>query len=329
MSKEDLERQVQRMKEVEKDPVRDKRVGSFQSLSSAIKTASHQSGLLSVPDRQPPDRRVDECSCKACGKKFQGEVLTYTTMSPPKEIRDCECPECKKSRLEKDAAAREVRLEELREPLRERWRKECGMPEWLRVKTFDNWDTRHQIEAYKAAKEWASGFNMLSPRGYPSLIFYSENPGVGKGHLMTGIVNYLLDHWKGDPLRTFKCPIRFESGPSLVRRIRATYHIRPKDDKHEREDEVYASLANVLLLLLDDVGKEPPSDFTRTTYWYIIDERVKAGLPVIISSRLPFEGHNSLTTLMGVDTVDRLCGMTGKKLIVMQGESYRKSHGVA
>lgn len=329
MSKEDLERRVEQMKQIP-EPGQD-RGGSFQSMGQILNNMVN-TGTGSEPSPTPTkpkqETRLDECICKTCSNKFQGEVITYNYLKPPKEYRPTECPACKKIREDKEAAEQEQEREELRVPLRSRWRKECGMPPWLLVKTFDNWNRRYQKEAYQAATEWAKKFELEDPKGYRSLIFYSNNPGVGKGHLMTGIVNYLIENWKGDPSR-HKCPIRFESGPSLVRRIRATYHLRNEDQNHEREDEVYSSLAGVALLLLDDVGKESPSDFTRETYWYIIDERVKAGLPVIMSSRLPFEGPRSLVQLMGEDTVDRLFGMTGGQLIEMPGESFRSKHGIA
>lgn len=54
---------------------------------------------------------------------------------------------------------------------------------------------------------------------------------------MAAIVNHVINTWSGDPKK--KCPLRFESGPSLVKRIKATYNLRKGDDGHEREDEVY------------------------------------------------------------------------------------------
>ncbi|MBA7545218.1 hypothetical protein ES705_37583 [subsurface metagenome] len=77
------------------------------------------------------------------------------------------------------------------------------------------------------------------------------------------------------------------------------------------------------------MGKETPSNFTRETYWYVIDERVKSGLPVIISSRLEFEGEHSLESLMGEDTISRLYGMTKGQFIKMKGPDYRKLKGIA
>lgn len=269
------------------------------------------------------ETRTEDCTCDGCGSTFQGEVTVYKRFNPPREIRPRECPKCKEERRKREAEEQERQLEEQRKSVRESWRRACGMPAELLVRTFESFELKYQKAAYQVAMDWAKGFNLDSPRGYPSLMFYSPIPGVGKGHLMAAIVNYVLDNWKGNPDRG-RCPIRFESGPSLVRRIRATYNIRREDEIHEREDEVYNSLAGVALLLLDDVGKESPTNFTRETYWYIIDERVKTGLPVIISSRLEFEGERSLETLMGEDTVSRLYGMTRGEFIRMKGQDYRR-----
>jgi DNA replication protein DnaC len=207
------------------------------------------------------------------------------------------------------------------------WRRTCGIPEYLAGKTFDNFERKRQKAAYDDALDWAKGFSLDSPKGYCSLIFYSSEPGLGKTHLMVAIANYLFDHWEGTPGRR-RSPIAFVKGPQLVRRIRYTYNLRPDDFSHEREEDVYREVTGVPLLLLDDVGKEAPSKFTRETYWYIIDERVTSGLPVIITSRLPLDGENSLEQLMGEDTVDRLYGMTRGNFSEMLGKSYRIEKGI-
>ena len=274
-------------------------------------------------NNQMIETRTEDCQCETCSSTFQGEVNTYNRFKPPREIRPRECPKCMAERQQRVDKENELLLEAQRKSVREHWRRACGMPVELLTKTFENFEQKYQKAACKVALDWAQDYDLDSPRGYPSLIFYSDIPGVGKGHLMAAIVNYILDNWQGNPERG-RLPIRFESGPSLVRRIRATYNLRREDELHEREDEVYQSLAGVPLLLLDDVGKESPSNFTRETYWYIIDERVKSGLPVVISSRLEFEGERSLVTLMGVDTVSRLYGMTRGEFIRMKGLDYRR-----
>lgn len=304
------------------------RGGGLEHIGKTLERVTSKPGSAPSNQDQMTETKIEDCQCGECGSTFQGEVTTYKRFTPPKEIRPRECPKCKAERQEREEKEQQEELESQRQELRDRWRLECGMPAWLLTKTFESFEQQYQKAAYKAALDWAKGFDLDSPAGYPSLIFYSAIPGVGKGHLMSAIVDYILTNWKGNPERV-TCPIRFESGPSLVRRIRATYNIRKEDHHHEREDEVYHSLAGKPLLLLDDVGKEKPSDFTRETYWFIINERVMARLPVIISSRLKFEGEHSLETLMHEDTVSRLYGMTQGQFIKMAGVDYRKLKGIA
>ncbi len=264
-----------------------------------------------------------ECVCQSCGSTFTGEITVYNRFQPPRELKDTECPGCKAKRQVEEERQRQEKLAADRKETVAGWRRVCGIPDQLLAKTFDNFDQRRQRDALADAVEWAKGFSLESPKGYPSLIFYSPTPGLGKTHLMVAIANYLLDNWQGTPGRR-RSPMIFAKGPGLVRRIRYTYDLREGDNTHEREEDIYREVAGVPLLLLDDVGKETPSKFTRDLYWYIIDERVTSGLPVILTSRLPLEGTNSLEDLMGVDTVDRLYGMTRGQVTEMTGESYRR-----
>ncbi len=269
--------------------------------------------------------KVEECQCESCGAKFEGSVTTYYTFVPPRVLRSRECHDCKEKRLQVEEKERQEEINYRRTTTKATWRAHCGIPDYLQLKNFKNFDKRMQTKAYQAALSWANNFNLDKPRGYPSLLLYSDHPGVGKTHLQVAIVNYLIDGWQGDNFQE-RSPIYFASGPALVRRIRNTYNI-PQGQSHEREEDVYNEVSGVALLLLDDVGKEKPSDFTRELYWYVIDERLKSGLPVVISSRLPLEGQGSLVDLMGTDTVDRLYGMTQGNVWELRGESYRRKEG--
>jgi len=277
---------------------------------------------MSLPRQQ---KKAEECECKTCGQKFLGEVTVYNYFRPPREIRSKECPQCKQDGEEEDKRLEEQELELRRIALRGTWKKVCGTPWGLQCTRFEDFDADYQRKPLKLCREFAENFNVENPLGMPSLLLYSEVPGVGKTTLMACIANYIIDNWRGDPNNTI-CPIRFESGPGLVKRIRATYNIPADDTRHEREEEVYAQLRGVKLLMLDDVGKEQPHSyrFTQEVYWYIIDERVKAGLPVVISSRLEMTGSGSLEELMTVDAVDRIYGMCRGQRVILGGKSYRE-----
>jgi len=275
--------------------------------------------------KKPQTTQVEECLCRICGAAFKGEVTTYLIGGHEREFRPWECPACKERRAAEVAAEREEYLRVARAEQREKWRKLSGIPGYLLTRTFDNFEPGYQDKALKNCRKYAEEFDLDNPTGRRSLILYSPKPGVGKTHLMVAVVNYIVDYWSGEPGQISR-PIVFEKGPGLVRRIRATYNLRDRDSYHEREEDIYNQLRGAKLLLLDDVGKEKPSDFTRELYWYLIDERVTSGLPVVMTCRLPLD---SLAELMGEDTVDRLYGMTGGRIETLTGESYRKQKRVA
>jgi len=297
----------------------------LESVGSVLSRLEPTNGRKPQPNQTT---QVEECRCETCGATFPAEVTTYHIGGRERVVRPWECPACKEKREAEAAAEREEWLKEARVEQQERWRRQCGIPEHLLSRsTFDSFEQGYQDKAFKNCRRYAEGLNLDDPRGYRSLILYSPVPGVGKTHLMVAITNYAIDHWNGEPETdrwgspATRCPIRFEKGPGLVLRVRATYSIREKDDRHEREEDIYNELKGVKLLLLDDVGKEKPSDFTRQLYWSVIDERVTSGLPVIITCRLPLD---ELAELMGEDSVDRLYGMTRGQVETLAGESYRR-----
>lgn len=267
--------------------------------------------------------QVESLICPECEQPFEAEVAVYWLFGRERAMRPRKCPGCKATEEVEQAKCQEERLTLERIAVRERWRRGCGIPEDFQLKTFDRFERKLQPDAYDATWNWAERFWVDGPRGYPSLLLYSDGPGVGKSHLMSAIANYIIRHWEGDPKHAI-CPIRFESGPGLVRRIRATYNIPREDQWHEREEDVYAELRGVRLLMLDDLGKEKASDHTREVYWHILDERVKRDLPMVLSSNLPPQGSGSLEELMGKYSTDRLVGMTRGHVIDMTGPSYRR-----
>ena len=277
---------------------------------------------------QENDKHTKEARCESCGNMFRAEAVVSIVVGRSREWWPIECPACEKERQQEAEAGHQEYLVQARPQERQQWRERSGIPEGLITRTFDNFEPGWQDKALKVCRKYAEGFKIAEPKGYRSLILYSPNPGVGKTHLMVAIANLVIDRWDGEPRQIYK-PIGFDSGPGLVRRVRATYNLDNRDTKHERETDVYDELRGVSLLMLDDVGKEKPSDFTRELYWYVINERVTSNLPIVMTCRLPLEGSNSLVELMGVDTVDRLYGMTHGHIEILEGTSYRKQNKVA
>lgn len=269
------------------------------------------------------ETRTEEITCSSCGSVFQGEVSIYRLLGRAREIRPQECSRCQEAREAEERRQAEEERRLLQVKTRLAWRRTCGIPEYLQEKTFANFDRRFQRQVFDAVKGWAESFSIEEARGYSSLILWSEGYGQGKTHLAVAACNAIIDSWNGDPEHAV-LPIRFESGPGLVRRIRATYNIPADQPYHETEEMVYSQLRGVRLLALDDVGKEKPSAHTREVYFYIIDERLKLGLPVLVTSNLPLEGEVSLEDLMGKAVVSRLIGMCQGNCFELRGEDFRR-----
>lgn len=280
-------------------------------------------GKSSEQTSQRKESKSETLTCESCGSNFEGQVTVYRLWGKEYAVKPNECSSCESLRQTKEKAQEQewIRLSQI--SVREKWWRMCGIPEDFQLRRFSNFDRNLRPSPYDIALSWAQGFWRAGPRGYSSLILYSAGPGVGKSHLMAAIAAVIFASWEGDPSAAV-CPVRFVSGPGLVRRIRATYNL-PPDSQHEREEQVYTELQGVKVLMLDDVGKETPSVHTREVYWYIIDERLKNGLPVVVSTRL---GRDALEGLMGEDTVDRLFGMARGKVVTMTGNSYRRTRQV-
>ena len=289
-----------------------------------LRMPGQKDGTSSQKMMRKPEVKPEECTCRMCGGKFMGEVHTYHLLGRLREWQTSECPGCQVKR-EVEEKAEQEHLQEIKiRTIQERWRLACNLPQGLHADHFDALDPEYQPKIAARCRGWAEGFNLDKPQGYPSLFLYSQVPGVGKTTFMACIAHHIIETWFGDPEHAVARPVRMESGPGLVLRIRATYNLPARDTTHERETDVLNDLIGVPLLMLDDVGKEPPSAFTRQTYWYIISQRIGADLPIVLNSRLPFSGDDSLRDLMGPDTVDRLYGMCQGKFLELKGTSYRR-----
>ena len=188
------------------------------------------------------------------------------------------------------------------EEMRLKWRLKSGLTRNYWDKTFASWQGKQK--AFCSVKQWAEEFPFTRPFRYPSLFLSSASNGVGKSHLAAAMANYLIDRWDGDPEMDPACPVRYETGPSLLLRIRDTYE-KAEGRKYETEAEVYRNLRGVALLILDDIGKEKTSPHTSQVYFHIVDQRYSDGLPVMFISNL---GMKDIGSFLGGDQLARAVG---------------------
>ena len=95
--------------------------------------------------------------------------------------------------------------------------------------------------------------------------------GLGKTHLSLSIASVVIE--KG-------YSVVYGSAPDLFRRIEKEHFSNSGDDS------VIEALENADLLILDDIGAEFESKFYNSVFYNILNNRLNASLPTIISTNL-------------------------------------------
>ncbi len=240
--------------------------------------------------------------CPDCGEEFE------TTNLGPATARYCrKCgEERERQQEEREQIARE-QLEESR--YRELIARARIPPKWKEV-TFDNSNPELNPRAFKLAKSYAEKFNTQSP----SLVFYSPGNGTGKTHLAACIANHIL-HEK-------RLPVLFKKARDLMLDIRRTF----SDWGELTEADILDRVLSVQLLVLDDVGLDPPSQWLHATYWSVFDRRLDWQLPVVVTTNVPLEalqGQVCLADRIGTGGVSRLIELCLRNVIDMLGPDLR------
>ncbi len=281
--------------------------------------------LLDYPGRESQET-TENRPCKECGREFEAAVTVYALRSGPRVIGPKQCPECierlraeeaQRVAEEAEEAGRALLVAQAR--VREQWVE--SMPRKFWESTFESWQGRSGLTGVvRECQKYADDFSLEDAHGYPSLWLFSETNGLGKSHLANAVAHRIFQRWDGDPGRA-SCPVRYETGPGLLVRIRATYDRGVSG--LDTEERVYRSLRGVPLLILDDVGKETPSEHTRRVYFHLIDQRYQEDLPVMLCTNVPGE---RLEDLLGPATADRLYEMTqGGQCHTLKGKSFRET----
>lgn len=165
----------------------------------------------------------------------------------------------------------------------------------LAKKTFATFQADRQQEAFEMARAFAD---------IMAGTFILHGPyGTGKTHLLAALCNELRKRGKST---------LFVTAPKLFTVIQERVSLR------ESYVPLITKAIRTPLLVLDDIDKAKHTDFREEVYFAIIDERVKLGLPMAISTNRLAE----LKDFVGGAVASRL-GI-GQISVEMTGEDYRK-----
>lgn len=275
----------------------------------------------------------DPVPCEYCGKprltrgfKF-GERIMWAPYGPER----CDCPEAvaeyERQQAERDAEIEAKRREEEAREMRKRVRRiigDSGMNARFLRRTFDTFQpTSENQKALRVCAAYADNFREKLPKNNPEPgrngLFITGPKGTGKTHLAAAIANQLMQ--QGTPVI---CMTMID----LLERIKRTYEQNRQYGGEISEGSVLDTYKRVQLLIIDDMGKEPATEWAVSKIYAIINARYEAYMPTIITTnysdaelvrRLTPKDSGDPTTADA--TIDRLREMCAA--IVTTGESWR------
>lgn len=137
-------------------------------------------------------------------------------------------------------------------------------------KNFESYQVNNNnVKAFETAKKFISNFEIADKRG-TGIIFYGPY-GVGKTHLACSIANELIKMQKS---------VIFGSTIKLFGIIKKSYN----NEIEENESKIISEFINCDVLIVDDLGKENPSEWVLEKLYYILFCSLKSvGLTSILS----------------------------------------------
>ncbi len=180
-----------------------------------------------------------------------------------------------------------------------------GLPEMFREASFSGLQVheknRHAVEAARVYAETV-------PEPREGLIFLGE-PGRGKTHLAAAVAVTRIRRGKS---------VVFGTVPALLGTVKATYG----DSATTSEQQVVGLMTSCSLLVLDDLGKERPSEWVEEKLYEIIDTRYVRRLPIVITTNVGLEQIERRYAWNGEAIVSRLYQMCSG--VKVDGQDWRR-----
>lgn len=196
--------------------------------------------------------------CGKCGSRKQLRVKFGDKTHVVRCVCKCESKELEEKKRQEEYEEQMRRINRLKEA--------SMMDKKYREVTFDKYEVREENKkVFEMAKKYADRFQDMYKKNQGLLLYGPV--GTGKSFTAACIGNYLLNNAK---------PVIMTSFVKILQDIW----------ENDREAEYITILNSASLLIVDDLGTERETDYALEKVYNIIDSRVRANKPMIITSNL-------------------------------------------
>lgn len=243
-------------------------------------------------DERPEDYKNEDglLYCGNCHQPKETRIETENSV----HIYSIPCYCKQKEQEQEEEKKKRLRADEMRKQFLPR--------KQMRNCRFENADEAKHVNAgVKYAENWEKIKNTGT-----GLVFWG-NTGTGKSFTALCIANALIDR---------SIPVRFFSSVDLVSDLM----------DREKRDSILKTVSEVPLLIIDDIGAERDTEFSKEQLCRIIDMRIESGKPLICTTNYSIDEMKEAKDGASARMFDRLLSVCVPVRVV--GESRRKAAAI-
>jgi len=216
------------------------------------------------------------------------------------------CDGCTTDRAEAEREAAEIERKARELVKLEEMLGRAAIPRRFIGRSFDNYRTNStsQRNALTIARDYAEDFGEHARTGESLLML--GNAGTGKSHLASAILQAIMPVHCG----------MYTTAAEVIDIVRETW----RRDSDRSQHKLMQMLAEIPLLVIDEVGVQYGTESEQNTMFQIIDRRYRDRRPVIMMGNLT---RAELHKLLGERVFDRLREVS--KVVVFDWDSYRST----
>lgn len=277
--------------------------------------------------KQEPEQIVKEHSwtCPFCDRYVQAEIREYDrpfsdgTLTVPVVARECGC----------EAEIKHLRQVQERQDRKEaEWEwsaamERAGLVGWFADVSFDTYtardDWKNALQCLGCVRSYAYALMNGNLDGKPFLILHGGY-GTGKSHLAAALVHHVLSQgWR---------QVYFRVWPEYLDRIKASWSREKRGVEGESEEDIAYELQKGRLVVIDDLDKQPPTDWAKKTLYTVLNKRYNDKAPTVLTFNYGPDDIDmkaqrlALVEYLGEAVLDRLIG-DAFDVVEFAGPSYR------